>query len=107
MNGSTFRLTLVDTRQNILAKLSGCQAPLIPAVGRTEEPEPFAKDSKVFVEKYLLQRDVIFTPRGLCPLFLLFVVQEVPVVVMMMMVMMIIIIVRKRKLTMMTMMGIK
>lgn len=65
MNGSTFRLTLVDTRQNILAKLSGCQAPLIPAVGRTEEPEPFAKDSKVFVEKYLLQRDVIFTPRGL------------------------------------------
>lgn len=104
MNGSTFRLTLVDTRQNILAKLSGCQAPLIPAVGRTEEPEPFAKDSKVFVEKYLLQRDVIFTPRGLYPPLLLFVVQEVPVVVV---VMMIIIVVRKRKLTMMTMMGIK
>jgi staphylococcal nuclease domain-containing protein 1 len=63
--GSTLRVTLLPSFHNLVVMLSGVQAPMFKRKDDgTQEAEPFARESKFFVEQHVLQRDVQLTLEG-------------------------------------------
>ena len=59
-DGSTLRLLLLPSYQNVTVQLSGLKCPGFRRVeaDKPEVPEPFAEEARQYVETRLLQRDV-------------------------------------------------
>jgi len=63
-DGSTYRVLLLPSYQNITLQLSGIKCPGFKREGDVEVPEPYAEEAKFFVETRLLQRDVTVVLEG-------------------------------------------
>mmetsp|Transcript_15487 Transcript_15487/g.60557 ORF Transcript_15487/g.60557 Transcript_15487/m.60557 type:complete len:893 (-) Transcript_15487:1971-4649(-) len=61
--GTNMRVTLTNTFHSFILKVSGAEAPAIPPAHKNQSPQPFALESKFFVERYVLQRNVTVTVR--------------------------------------------
>jgi len=66
-DGSTFRVLLLPSYQNVTIQLSGLKCPGFKRAESSDQPEvsePFAEEAKFFVETRLLQRDVTVVLEG-------------------------------------------
>ncbi len=63
-DGSTFRVLLLPSYQNVTVQLSGIKCPGFKRESDLEVPEAYAEEAKFFVETRLLQRDVTVVLEG-------------------------------------------